>query len=59
MKKIEESDRGKSVGYDQAYSEGYAAKYDEWSNRTNPYPQGTEEHEGFYDGYGEAIIFAC
>jgi hypothetical protein len=55
----QEADRGKSVGYDEAYSEGYAAKYDEWSTRANPYPVGTPEHEGYEDGYAEAVIFAC
>ena len=56
---MSESERGKSVGYDQAYQEGYAAKYDEWLNRESPYPPGSEEDNGFADGYNEAVAFAC
>jgi hypothetical protein len=55
----QETERGLSVGYEEAYIEGYAAKYHEWQRRDNPYPEGTPEHEGYYDGYAEAIIFSC
>ena len=58
-KRVEETDRGKATTYDEAYSEGYAAKYNEWSTRVNPYPEGTPQHEGYEDGYAEAVIFAC
>lgn len=50
---------GKSVGYNMAYSEGYAAKYREWPNRTNPYQPDTPEWEGYEDGYCEAVAFSC
>jgi hypothetical protein len=55
---MQETDRGKSVGYEQAYKEGYSAKYHEWNNRENPYKEGTPEYEGFFDGYAEATSFA-
>lgn len=53
-----ESQYGKSVGYNQAYAEGCACKYEEWTNRGNPYPEGSPEREGYYDGYSEAVSFA-
>ncbi len=55
---MSEERRGKSVGRDQAYVEGYAAKYDEWVNRDNPYREGTVEHDAFNEGYAEAVAFA-
>lgn len=54
---ITEADRGKAKDYDQAYSEGYAAKYQEWSNRENPYPEDSTQERGFDDGYAEACNF--
>jgi len=49
---------GKSIGYEDAYREGYAAKYEEWLVRTNPYPEDTEEFRGYEDGYCEAVLFS-
>lgn len=56
---IDESKRGTSVGWYEAYNEGYCAKYLEWINRENPYLAGTDEHEGFACGYFDAVAFAC
>ncbi len=56
---MSEDRRGKSVGYGDAYLEGYSCKYDQWSNREVPYEEGTEEYNGFVDGYNEACTFAC
>lgn len=50
---------GKSVGYDMAYSEGYAAKYNEWPCRVNPYKPGSVEWDGYEEGYCEAVTFSC
>lgn len=50
---------GKSMGYDQAYNEGYKAKYEQWNNRENPYIENTPEANGFDYGYAEAVAFSC
>lgn len=56
---LTEADRGKSTTEDGAYSEGYAAKYQEWNNRDNPYPEDTPLHDAFDNGYAEAVAFTC
>lgn len=56
---VREDTRGKSIGHDAAYLEGYAAKYHAWANRDNPYPDGSAEHAGYEAGYTEAVVFAC
>lgn len=58
-RKFTEADRGTARNRDEAYTEGYAAKYNEWLDRSNPYPEGDERHDGFDDGYAEAVAFAC
>lgn len=44
--------------YDKAYAEGYAAKYNELTDRENHYPEGSPGQLGFDDGYHEACLFA-
>lgn len=56
---MEEIQRGTATSYEDAYTEGYSAKYNQWHNRENPYASGTPEYEGFEDGYLEAVIFNC
>lgn len=56
---VREDSRGKSIGHDAAYLEGYAAKYHAWANRDNPYPESSAEHVGYEAGYIEAVAFAC
>ncbi|HMT21518.1 MAG TPA: hypothetical protein PKE20_09795 [Promineifilum sp.] len=59
QRKFVEATRGQAVGYNDAYREGYAAKYDRWFDRSNPYAEGTIERDGFDDGYAEAVAMAC
>lgn len=50
--------RGQATTRDNAYSEGYAAKYHELPERGSPYPEGSELSEAYLDGYAEAVTFA-
>lgn len=56
-RKITEADRGKATNADDAYREGYAAKYDGWTNRENPYVDEVLA-EAFSEGMAEACAFA-
>lgn len=51
--------RGAAKTTDDAYSEGYAAKYHDLLDKSNPYELGSDLHDAFEDGYAEAVIFSC